>query len=67
MWVRIELELLLESKNLYNHFLSQMDSIYLKARKNAIRKSKLAPEIFPESSPFSIEELLDFGFLPEAK
>ncbi|MBR8827108.1 MAG: DUF29 domain-containing protein [Gomphosphaeria aponina SAG 52.96 = DSM 107014] len=64
---RIELELLLESKNLYNHFLGQMDSIYLKARKNAIRKSKLAPEIFPESSPFSVEELLDFGFLPETK
>lgn len=63
---RIELDLLLESKTLYNYFLSKIDIIYQKARKNAIRKSKLSPEIFPENSPFSVEELLDFGFLPES-
>lgn len=62
---RLELELLLESKTLYHHFLSRIDSLYLKARKRAIKKTQLPSEIFPLVCPFTPEQLLDDEFLPE--
>ncbi len=61
---RFELELLLKSQTLYNYFLQQIEEIYLKARKQAIKKSELLPEIFPEHCPFTPDELLDSEFLP---
>jgi Domain of unknown function DUF29. len=61
---RFELELLLESQTLYNYFLQQIEAIYLKARRQAIKKSELLPEIFPENCPFTPENLLDSEFLP---
>ncbi|MBD2666139.1 hypothetical protein B6N60_01823 [Richelia sinica FACHB-800] len=61
---RLELDLLLESKVLYNHCLKVLDKIYLKARSNAIRKSQLSPEIFPETCPYPLTEILNPEWLP---
>ena len=62
---RDELETLLESKTLYNFFLTRIHLIYPKARKRAIRKTGLSPNCFPEQCPFSAEQLLDLDFYPE--
>ncbi|MBE9249681.1 DUF29 domain-containing protein [Dolichospermum sp. LEGE 00240] len=61
---RLELDLLLESKVLYNHCEKIVDKIYIKARNNAIRKSELSPEIFPETCPYSLTEILNPEWLP---
>ena len=61
---RSELDLLLESKVLYNHCAQILDKIYIKARNNAIRKSKLSPKIFPENCPYSLIEILNPEWLP---
>lgn len=61
---RSELDLLLESKVLYNHCVKILDKIYIKARNNAIRKSELSPEIFPENCPYSLTEILNPEWLP---
>ena len=61
---RIELDLLLESKVLYNHCEKIIDKIYIKARNNTIRKSQLSPEIFPETCPYSLTEILNPEWLP---
>ncbi|MBS9385289.1 MAG: DUF29 domain-containing protein [Dolichospermum sp. BR01] len=61
---RLELDLLLESKVLYNHCAKILDKIYIKARNNAIRKSELSPEIFPENCPYSLTEILNPEWLP---
>ena len=61
---RLELDLLLESKVLYNHCVQILDKIYIKARNNAIRKSKLSPKIFPENCPYSLIEILNPEWLP---
>ncbi len=61
---RLELDLLLESQTLYNYFLSISEKSYSKARKLASQKSKLSIAIFPEECPYSIEQILDFGWLP---
>ena len=62
--VRLELDLLLESKVLYNHLLAIIDKAYQKARKNALRKSKLSLTLFSETCPHSIDKILDPDWLP---
>jgi hypothetical protein len=62
---RLELELLLESKTLYNYYLQRIDELYPKARRRAIHKTKLPPALFPETCPFTAEQLLDIQFLTE--
>ncbi len=61
---RDELEFLLESKTLYNYFLEEIPTVYTKARRQAIKKTELVSEIFPLQCPFSVEQLLDFDYLP---
>ncbi len=61
---RLELDLLLESQTLYNYFLSISEKSYSKARKLASQKSKLSIATFPEECPYSVEQILDFGWLP---
>ncbi|MGK7954929.1 MAG: DUF29 domain-containing protein, partial [Crocosphaera sp.] len=56
---RYELQLLLESKTLYNYFLENIEEVYQKARKRAIKKTQLSPSIFPEKCPFNVEEILN--------
>ena len=62
---RFELELLLRSRTLYNYFLQEIEEIYVKARRQAIKKSELPSNLFPESCPFSADALLDSEFLPD--
>ena len=62
---RFELELLLRSRTLYNYFLQEIEEIYVKARRQAIKKSELSSNLFPESCPFAADNLLDPEFLPD--
>ncbi len=62
---RFELELLLKSRTLYNYFLQEIEEIYVKARRQAIKKSELPSTLFPESCLFSADDLLDPEFLPD--
>ncbi len=59
---RAELEILLRSRTLFNYFESIIESTYQKARKSAIKKSQLT--IFPQSCPYTIEQILDIDWLP---
>ncbi|WP_017302724.1 DUF29 domain-containing protein [Spirulina subsalsa] len=61
---RLELDLLFESKVLYNYCVQVLDKLYQKARKNAIRKSQLSPHIFPDHCPYSLAEILSPEWLP---
>lgn len=61
---RLELDLLLESQVLHNHLVSILEKDYAKARKLATQKSNLSSVTFPESCPYSLEQILDFGWLP---
>jgi len=63
---RLELDFLLESQVLYNYFLSILEKDYGKARKLAIKKSNLASSTFPEVCPYTPEQILDFGWLPQS-
>ncbi|MEA5621053.1 DUF29 domain-containing protein, partial [Cronbergia sp. UHCC 0137] len=62
---RDELEFSCRSKTLYNYFLHCLDSVYLKARKQAIQKTGLFSETFPEQCPFSPEDILNSDYFPE--
>ncbi|MBD2654465.1 DUF29 domain-containing protein [Synechocystis sp. FACHB-383] len=61
---RLELDLLLESEVLANHLTMILEKDYQKARKSAIRKSKLSPDTFPLRCPYTIEQILDPDWLP---
>ena len=62
---RVQLELLFESKTLYNYFVQRIDFIYLKARRRAITKTELQSKTFPSKCPFTVEQILDAQFFPE--
>lgn len=61
---RLQLDLLFESKTLYNYFVQRIDVIYPKARQQAIRKTKLSASTFPENCPYTLEQILDPEYLP---
>ena len=61
---RLELDFLLESQVLRNHFFTILEKSYVKARKLALKKSNLPAITFPETCPYSVETILDFGWLP---
>lgn len=61
---RDELEFLLRSKILYNYFLQQLETVYQKARRQAIKKTNLPKDNFPVICPFSPEEILAPDYLP---
>ncbi len=61
---RDELEFSFQSKTLYNYFLSRLDQVYIKARRQAIQKTGLPAEIFPVQCPFSNENILDHEYFP---
>lgn len=61
---RDELEFLLRSKILYNYFLQQLETVYQKARRQAIKKTNLLEDNFPVICPFSPEEILEPDYLP---
>ncbi|MEH2373034.1 DUF29 domain-containing protein [Nostoc sp.] len=62
---RDELEFYFRSKTLYNYFINCLDAVYLKARRQAIQKTGLPPEIFPEKCPFTPEDIFNSEYFPE--
>ena len=54
-----------DSKTLENHARENFHKAYSKARDLASRETGLPLSSFPEEPPFSFEEALDEGFLPE--
>jgi len=60
---RIQLEILLRSKTLYNFTLTILDQSYDRARRSAQRKSELTG--LPSRCPYSIDQILDPDFFPE--
>lgn len=62
---RNELETLFESRTLYNYFLEKLESIYLKARRQAMIKTELPAQTFPEKCPYTPEDIMNFNFFPE--
>ncbi|MEG3438765.1 DUF29 domain-containing protein [Pannus brasiliensis CCIBt3594] len=61
---RLELEFSLESRTLYNYFLQKIDIVYPKSVRRVIEKSELPASTFPETCPFTPEQLLDNQFFP---
>lgn len=61
---RDELEFSFRSKTLYNYFLTCLEQVYVKARRQAIQKTGLHPSIFPKQCPFSIKDILNDEYLP---
>jgi hypothetical protein len=61
---RVQLETLFESRTLYNYYLSRIENAYAKAVKLAVKKSDLPRSHFPETCPFTADEILDDDFLP---
>jgi hypothetical protein len=61
---RDELEFSFRSKTLYSYFLSCLDAVYLKARKQTIQKTGLSSETFPQKCPFTPENILDSDYFP---
>jgi hypothetical protein len=54
------------SPSLKRHFMQELNECYLGARKLASAETGLAKEIFPVEMPFTVEQILDEDFLPEA-
>ena len=63
---RIELEILLRSKTLYNYGISILENCYQKAKRSVIKKTGFSARVFPEKCPYTWEEVIDFDFLPES-
>lgn len=61
---RAELKRLLRSRTLYNYLISVKDEVYTEAVRQAKKKSEL--KCFPETCPYTIEEILDIDFYPES-
>ena len=62
---RDELEFSCRSKTLYNYLLGCIDAVYFKARKQAIQKTGLSSDIFPEQCPFTVENILNSDYFPD--
>jgi Domain of unknown function DUF29 len=61
---RDELEFSFRSKTLYNYFLNCLEPVYLKARRQAIQKTNLHSQVFPEQCPFTPEDILNSDYFP---
>ncbi|WP_292762025.1 DUF29 domain-containing protein [Nostoc sp. NOS(2021)] len=59
---RVELRKLAKSKNLYNYLLTVLEEVYIDALRQAKKKSGL--NCFLQTSPYSIEQILDVDYLP---
>ncbi|WP_413171160.1 DUF29 domain-containing protein [Anabaena azotica] len=59
---RVEIRKLTKSKNLYNYFLTVLDEVYNDAARQAKKKSGL--NCFPQTCPYTIEQILDVEYLP---
>ncbi|MHC5939044.1 DUF29 domain-containing protein [Nostoc sp.] len=59
---RVELRKLTKSKNLYNYLLTVLEEVYIDALRQVKKKSGL--NCFPQTCPYSIEQILDVDYLP---
>lgn len=59
-------ELLVDSPSLKPYVTETLEACHQDARVDATDETGLVLETFPQKSPFSIEEVLDIDFLPEA-
>ncbi|MDZ8107945.1 MAG: DUF29 domain-containing protein [Nostoc sp. DedQUE12a] len=59
---RVELRKLTKSKNLYDYLLRVLEEVYIDALRQAKKKSGL--NCFPQSCPYTIEQILDVDYLP---
>ncbi|HEY9691989.1 MAG TPA: DUF29 domain-containing protein [Oculatellaceae cyanobacterium] len=63
---RNQLELLLEYSPSLKPFYSEVfNKCYLKARRSAATETKLDVNSFPSESPFTVDETLNFDWMPE--
>ncbi len=63
---RNEIELILEKSPSLQPYISEiLEKYYGKARRNASKETGLAIDFFPVSSPFTLEETLNFDYFPE--
>ena len=63
---RSELELVFrDSPSLRAYAASVLESSYAKARKRALRETRLSLETFPPICPYNLEQVLDEDFFPE--
>lgn len=62
---RDELEFYFRSKTLYNYSLNCLGAVYIKVRRQAIQKTGLTPEIFPEQCPFTPEDIFNSEYFPQ--
>ncbi|CCI14961.1 conserved hypothetical protein [Microcystis aeruginosa PCC 9806] len=60
---RLELEILFQSKTLYNYGASRLD-IYDKAKRSVIKKTGLSLDRFPQVCTYTFAEIINFDFLP---
>jgi hypothetical protein len=58
-------QILIDSPSLKNYPVQVLDQAYPLARKNAASETGLALTFFPETCPFSIEDVLNQEFWPE--
>ena len=59
-------ELLHDSPSLKPRFVDELEDSYISARLLAAGETGLPESVFPESRPFSLSQLLDEGFWPNA-
>jgi len=57
---------LTESPSLHPQLPSLLQECYPHARRRAARQTRLPPTIFPETSPWTVEQVLDATFWPDA-
>jgi hypothetical protein len=63
---RSQLEILLEdSPSLARLLPDALAAVYPKARRTASRETRLPPSAFPDTCPFTLEQILDEDFWPE--
>ena len=63
---RLELELVFrDSPSLRAYAASVLASSYAKARKRAVKETRLGIERFPATCPYSLSQILDEDFFPE--
>jgi hypothetical protein len=61
---RRELRLILDdSPSLQRHLRQELDRIYTRAVKDAVRQTKLPRDPFPQQCPYTLEQVLDLSFL----
>ena len=54
-----------DSPSLKNYFDEVLEAVYVKARRNAAKETQLNINQFPETLPFTKEQILDMDYLPE--